>query len=110
MPKPYPNEFHNVMSAARDCVFFRPGLVSAAGQRHNQRVTAYEQFWPWRLRQRHQPTVDDGSTPTAQEQYRIMINGVISPALRSLGLKGSGGRYELPSVTHWALLDFQKSV
>lgn len=32
-----------------------------------------------------------------------------APALRGVGLKGSGGRFELPSEKYWALLGFQKS-
>ncbi len=47
---------------------------------------------------------------TSQERYKTMIDATISPRLRELGLKGSGGKYELTSKTHWALLGFQKSV
>lgn len=32
-----------------------------------------------------------------------------APALRQAGLRGSAGRFELPSDQHWALLGFQKS-
>jgi len=39
----------------------------------------------------------------------VMINTHISPAVRQLGLKGSGGRYAVPSATHWMLVGFQKS-
>lgn len=45
----------------------------------------------------------------AQDAYRRMLRDHLSPALRTLGFKGSGGRYELPSETHWLLLGFQKS-
>jgi hypothetical protein len=38
-----------------------------------------------------------------------MMKEEIAPALRRLGFKGSGQRYELPSGTHWAILGFQKS-
>lgn len=38
-----------------------------------------------------------------------MINDMVSPAVRGLGLKGSGGRYEVPSETYWAMVSFQKS-
>lgn len=38
-----------------------------------------------------------------------MIKDEISPAVRHLGLRGSAGRYVLPSETHWALVGFQKS-
>lgn len=32
-----------------------------------------------------------------------------APALRSAGLRGSNGRFELPSEAYWAQLGFQKS-
>lgn len=32
----------------------------------------------------------------------------VAPGLRSLGFKGSGQAYQLPSESHWALLGFQK--
>jgi hypothetical protein len=32
-----------------------------------------------------------------------------APALRTAGLKGSGGRFELPSEKYWSQLGFQKS-
>ena len=32
-----------------------------------------------------------------------------APALRAAGLKGSGGRFELPSEEYWSQLGFQKS-
>ena len=38
-----------------------------------------------------------------------MIRDAISPALRSMGFKGSSGRYELPHPDFWILLGFQKS-
>lgn len=38
-----------------------------------------------------------------------MLKETISPGLRSLGFTGSGGRYLLPSETHWARIGFQKS-
>ena len=37
-----------------------------------------------------------------------MLRNEIAPALRALGLKGSGQEFSLPSVTHWALLSFQR--
>ena len=38
-----------------------------------------------------------------------MLRDEIAPQLRSLGLKGSGQNFYLPSESHWALLGFQKS-
>jgi hypothetical protein len=46
---------------------------------------------------------------TAQDTYRALVNAHLSPALRNLGFKGSAGRYQRPSETHWALLELQKS-
>jgi hypothetical protein len=45
---------------------------------------------------------------TAQEAFTKMLKQEVAPALRRLGFKGSGQRYELPSVTHWAIVGFQK--
>ncbi len=72
------------------------------------RVKSLGQFWPWRARQDDLP-IHAGDPLSAQEVYKQMIDSEISPALRRLGMKGSAGRYALPSTTHWALLGFQKS-
>jgi hypothetical protein len=45
---------------------------------------------------------------TAQERFAAMLRDDVAPALRGLGLKGSGQAYTLPSETHWALIGFQK--
>ncbi|PUA78997.1 DUF4304 domain-containing protein [Nocardioides currus] len=47
--------------------------------------------------------------PTPRQVYDRLMRESFAPALRSAGLKGSGGRFELPSETHWSLLGFQKS-
>lgn len=47
-------------------------------------------------------------TMTAQEAFARMMKHEVAPALRRLGFKGSGQRYELPSETHWAIIGFQK--
>jgi hypothetical protein len=47
--------------------------------------------------------------PTAQDTYREMMKAQVAPALRALGFKGSGQKYELSSPDHWAMLGFQKS-
>jgi hypothetical protein len=46
---------------------------------------------------------------TAQETFKTMLRDQVAPQLRSLGFKGSGQNFALPSETHWALLGFQKS-
>ena len=45
---------------------------------------------------------------TAQEAFTKMLRQEVAPALRRLGFKGSGQRYELPSETHWVVIGFQK--
>jgi hypothetical protein len=47
---------------------------------------------------------------TTQDHYTVLIRDHISPALRQLGLKGSGGTYLLPDATHWAIIGFQRSI
>jgi hypothetical protein len=67
-----------------------------------------EAFLTWRTRQR-----GGGSEPapaiTAQELYADLIKDSVSPAMRTNGLIGSGGRYSIKSESHWALVGFQKS-
>jgi hypothetical protein len=46
---------------------------------------------------------------TAQQMYNDLMKRSFGPALRAVGLKGSGGRFELPSERYWSLLGFQKS-
>jgi hypothetical protein len=52
---------------------------------------------------------DVDGAPSPQEVYGQLMKEVFGPALRDVGLRGSNGRFELPSATHWALLGFQKS-
>ncbi len=47
---------------------------------------------------------------TAQDAYGALVKDHLSPALRELGFRGSGGSYGLPEAEHWALLSFQRSV
>ena len=46
---------------------------------------------------------------SAQDAFKLMVRDGIAPALRGLGLQGSGQSFALRSDTHWALLGFQKS-
>ncbi|GAB3892606.1 DUF4304 domain-containing protein [Kibdelosporangium lantanae] len=46
---------------------------------------------------------------TAQTIYARLVKDTLSPALREVGFKGSGGRYSLPWAECWAQLAFQKS-
>ena len=46
---------------------------------------------------------------TAQEQYRVLVRDHLSPRFRSLGRKGSSGKYSLPvSARGWALVAMEK--
>jgi Domain of unknown function (DUF4304) len=44
-----------------------------------------------------------------QTIYAELMKSAFAPALRAEGLKGSAGRFELPSDVYWAQLGFQKS-
>jgi hypothetical protein len=46
----------------------------------------------------------------AQEAFASMMREQVAPALRDLGLKGSGRVFSIPSDRYWALIGFQKSV
>jgi hypothetical protein len=39
-----------------------------------------------------------------------MMREQVAPALRALGLKGSGQSYAIPADAYWALVGFQKSI
>jgi hypothetical protein len=47
--------------------------------------------------------------PTGQQMYVDLMKGSFAPALRAVGFKGSGGRFELPSERYWTQLGFQRS-
>jgi hypothetical protein len=48
-------------------------------------------------------------SPTAQETYAAFIKEWVGPSLRTMGFKGSGGRYRLERPPYQGTLDFQKS-
>ena len=61
---------------------------------------------------KHRPkdfTPGSDADPTAQQVYDGLMKETFAPALRKAGLKGSGGRFELPSEAYWSQLGFQKS-
>lgn len=49
------------------------------------------------------------SDEPAQEVYKRVLRDEVAPALRTVGLRGSSGKFAVPSTTHWAQLAFQKS-
>lgn len=69
---------------------------------------AVRQLAAWKHRQRDQTIRSDGQ-PSPQDVYADMMKTTFAPALRGAGLRGSNGRFELPSDTYWAQLGFQKS-
>jgi hypothetical protein len=60
----------------------------------------------WRTRKRVPASAVE---VTAQVMYQHLVKESLSPALRELGFRGSGGRYSLPCAHCWAQLGFQKS-
>lgn len=46
---------------------------------------------------------------SAQDEFRGFLRDLVSPAMRSAGLKGSAGRYYIPSQSCFALVGFQRS-
>lgn len=46
---------------------------------------------------------------TAHQIYDELMKTTFAPALRGAGLRGSGGRFQLPSEDYWVQLGFQKS-
>lgn len=68
----------------------------------------FDRFRAWKQRPKDfSPAAENDPTP--QGVYPDLMKGVFAPALREAGLKGSGGRFELPSEKYWAQLGFQKS-
>jgi hypothetical protein len=49
------------------------------------------------------------TTPTAQEHFRAILRDRVAPALRRLGLKGSGQAYTLPDDDHFAQIAIRKN-
>ena len=69
---------------------------------------AARSFRAWKHRRR-QPVPTGDAITTPQEVYADLMKTAFAPALRAAGLRGSGGRFELPSERYWAQLGFQKS-
>jgi hypothetical protein len=68
-----------------------------------------ERFKAWKHRPKDHRSGSEND-PTPQQVYDDLMKASFAPALRAAGLKGSGGRFELPSDKYWAQLGFQKSV
>lgn len=69
---------------------------------------AFERFRAWKHRSKVYRLGSDAE-PTTQQIYANLMKEAFAPALRTAGLRGSGGRFELPSDEFWAQLGFQKS-
>jgi hypothetical protein len=65
-----------------------------------------DKWFRWRTRRK---TPASAVEVTAQALYDALVKDTLSPALRALGFKGSGGRYSMPCSDCWALLGLQKS-
>jgi hypothetical protein len=50
-----------------------------------------------------------GRVVSAQDEFRGFLRDLVSPAMRSAGLRGSAGRCYVPNLSCFALADFQKS-
>ena len=68
----------------------------------------FERFKAWKHRPKDY-TPGSAADPTPQQVYAHLMKESFAPALRAAGLKGSGGRFELPSEEYWSQLGFQKS-
>jgi hypothetical protein len=53
---------------------------------------------------------DNQLVETAQEAFAAMLRDGIAPALRRLGLRGSGSAFTLPDDRHWLMVGLQKSL
>ncbi|HYF71751.1 MAG TPA: DUF4304 domain-containing protein [Nocardioides sp.] len=65
-----------------------------------------DKWLAWRTRRKVKA---DEVAVTAQSLYDLLVKEHLSPGLRALGFKGSGGRYALAGVAPFALLGLQKS-
>jgi hypothetical protein len=68
----------------------------------------FDRFKAWKHRPKDFRATSEND-PTPQVVYADLMKSVFAPSLRSAGLKGSGGRFELASERYWAQLGFQKS-
>jgi Domain of unknown function (DUF4304) len=68
----------------------------------------FERFKAWKHRPKDY-TPGSATAPTPQQVYDHLMKDSFAPALRAAGLKGSGGRFELPSGNYWSQMGFQKS-
>lgn len=73
------------------------------------RARAFIERLTVRKRRPEAPVAVPGSGPAVQQIYDELMKESWAPALRSAGLKGSRGRFQLPCDKHWLLLGFQKS-
>jgi hypothetical protein len=71
-------------------------------------LAVVRRFAAWKHRRRT-PVQQDSGSPSPQDVYAAFMKTAFAPALRDAGLRGSNGRFELPSETYWAQLGFQKS-
>src|SRR6266542_309783 len=84
-----------------------PGHTSAVPMRDEDKE-AVRRFAAWKHRRR-EPGSGNVDSASPQDVYADLMRNAFAPALREAGLRGSNGRFELPSEVYWAQLGFQKS-
>ena len=89
-------------------------VVSDGSMRHAHSMLpkpedeAVRRFVGWKHRERHSNSRSD-VLPSPQDVYADLMKTTFAPALRAVGLRGSNGRFELPSDVYWAQLGFFRS-
>ncbi len=65
---------------------------------------AVRRFAAWKHRRR-EPGSGNADSAAPQDVYADLMRNAFAPALREAGLRGSNGRFELPSEVYWAQLE-----
>lgn len=91
--------------AADECVWVP--VVAILTAMHPSDEEADRRFASWKHCAKLKDS--DQATDSPQQVYSELMKSAFAPALRQVGLRGSAGRFELPSDRFWAQLGFQKS-
>jgi hypothetical protein len=105
------SDLRSVRRAIRSQTFRRPRRAPQKDTTRPPRIQRYgrvvdEKWLAWRTRRR---VAAAAVSAAAQDLYDQLVKQSLSPALRSLGFTGSGGRYSLRNEDCWVLVGFQKS-
>ena len=93
------SEHHLLISATSQSAALSVGILEVATDLSPEYAEALRLFNSWKHRQRPQVPAD-GRAREPQHIYAELMKNDFAPALRSAGLRGSNGRFELPSETH----------